>query len=278
MASACNTLIAIATVVVVPVIASCSRDNDTIPDRSEPAQIFYDPPKGFPKYPYKRSSREPGRLIETPLRPSQMMARLPSAFLRSIGHPWEPYAKQIWDFASFGFDIDTVAPAAAEKIGDVRNPGHVISIELGGYSRTYRWMAKRKFLKGDRIINDSPTEITKISAGHLDHVFYSLDEAEIDGAPALVSCLKTCEATLTISPDMSEIPSDDHWMQHGYGPDGVALKISFDEAFISRWREIRKKALCFAAGSIPTFEGRGITSISKEKCSAVRKAIAKTMG
>ncbi len=276
MASACNALIAIATVAVMPLIAGCSRKSDGVPDRSELPQIFYDPPKDIPKYPYKRLSREPGRLIETPLRPSQMMARFPSAYLRSIGHPWEPYAKHIWDFASFGFDIDTLAPAAAEKVGDIRNPGDIVSIELGGYSRTYRWMAERKFPKSDIIINDRPAEITKLSAGHLDHVFYSSGEAEIDGAPALVSCLKTCDARLTINPETVEAHPIS-WVQKGYGPDGIALKISFDEALVSRWPEIRAKALCFAADSIPAFEGRNNILNSNEKCSAVRKAIATTI-
>ncbi|HEX4270104.1 MAG TPA: hypothetical protein VHZ32_01915, partial [Rhizomicrobium sp.] len=76
-----------------------------------------------------------------------MMADIPSAYLVIIAHPWGAYSHQVWDFARFAFNFDTLAPAP-NSYGDVEKGkgGRTIAVTLGGYSESLRWLVKQPFL------------------------------------------------------------------------------------------------------------------------------------
>jgi len=255
-------------------VASCSPkgDQSEFQKRSEPFQMFYDT-----KYKiggrYQRLQRDPGRLIETPLRPSLMRARIPSSYLAFISHPWGGWAKQVWDHANFGFNVDTLAPAPiTDLIGD--KGGRTVEISLGGSSESFRWLAKRPTIDGARIVSSSPEEVVWKYGSDQKYTLYSHDLVELDGTPIIISCSNLCRARLTITPDLAGLPVKDP--RDGYGPEGIALEVSFDAQSLSQWRDIRVKALCFAAASIVGFN-RNEAFQHGPTCMAVQNAIAATL-
>jgi hypothetical protein len=250
-------------------VASCSP-NKEFQKRSELAQLFYDA-KLETGVRYQRLQRDPGRLIKTPLRPSLMRAKIPSAYLVSIIHPWGPYAKQVWDFAHFDFNLNTLAPAPATDFIGVNKGGRTIGISLGGWSAAYRYLAKRPAIDGAKILSSSPQEVIWKYGTDQKHTLYSRDMVEIDGTPIVISCSKICNARLTITPDMAGLPVKEP-RGEGYGPEGVALEVSFDARLLPQWRDIRIKAICFAAFSIVGFKYEGLEQ--SPACVAVKRAIA----
>lgn len=253
--------VAIAIIMTMSPLAGCSHKTAPAEHDSEQSQIFVGQAKAFGGEDQK-ADREPPRFIPTKLRPSPMTARLPSTYLYAITHRWQPYANGIWDVAELGFDLDTLGPAPSTSVYLRPTAGKTIGISLGGYGRTFRWLA-----------NTTDAAMVK---NHVllpgDHVVRDVAEGELDGSPTIISCRNSCTARLTLTPDFAGGFSSVS-REPGYGPAGTSLEISFAPELLPRWKEIRRDALCFAGAVISNADRPKASKLTNRSCVAVGKAI-----
>lgn len=262
-------------------LAGCEEPAKEPEPPSDPTDYFFrwKGLEGITYPPIRWHEQKPGRLFETSLRPTEMVGALPTAYLSRITRNYRPWAKRIYDVAYGSFDLATMSPLLPEKgIGSSNLEGNEIQVEIGGWSRSTgdhpRWLAKIQ--KGHMETRGHDIFVTDRGASY--HYFTDSMASDLDGRPVVIECGKVvgCKADLTVPQEIAGLPP----MREGELPGrsiGARLAIAFHSDRVDDWPEIRRKAVCFVAFSIPKLDTSKIAPIGNLRCNDVRAAISRTI-
>lgn len=267
-------------------LAACGGAAQEPEPPSDPTDYFYrnQDLEGITNPPIRWQQREPGRLFETTLRPTALRGALPSTYLSRITRNYQPWAEQIYDVADVSFDYFDITPLPPERgigwgiLGTERR--NEILIDLGGYATSYALepQALANLRKGTIETRGHHTVVVADLGG--DEYFFSApDASNLDGQPVWVECYRwKCEAALTIPQEMAGLnPLHEGRSAPVRGTTGARLAITFHPDLIDDWPEVRRKAVCFAALSIPDLDADLIEPAGRLRCDDLRTAIASTM-
>ena len=265
------------------VVAGCRKPPEEPWRPSDPTDYFYREKglEGIVYPPIRWHQREPGRIFETTLRPTDMRGSFPTFYLSRITRHDQAYSKRIYDVVYIGFQLSTASPLlvqTSDRLGSKVSESEV-RLQIGGWSQSNythpRWLGK--IYKGH--IETRGYDIFVEDGGRSYHYYTAPDASDLNGRPIVVECMKVvgCEADLTIPQEMAGLPPmrDEELPQNSIG---AGLVIAFHSNRIDDWPEIRRKALCFAAFSISKLDAEQIAPRKRLRCNDVRAAIAKTIG
>lgn len=269
--------------IAVVAVVGCQKAPEEPRRPSDPTDYFYREKgvEGVVYPPIRWHQREPGRLFDTSLRPTDMRGAFPTTYLSRITRNDQAYSKRIWDVVYISFQIPNVSPIpvrASDGLGSNISENEV-RLQVGGWSRSDgahpRWLGK--IYKGH--METRGHDIFVEDRGRSFHYFTAPEASDLDGRPVVVECMKVvgCQADLTIPQEMAGLQP----MREGELPGrsiGARLAIAFHSDRIDDWPEIRRKAICFAAFSIPKLDAEKIEPRGQLHCNDVRAAIAKTIG
>lgn len=267
---------------IVSAVAGCQKAPEESRRSSDATDYFYYE-KGvegtvYPEIRWHR--REPGRLFDTTLRPTDMQGSFPTSYLSRITRNDQAYSKRIYDIAYINFhlpDTSPISPQTSDRLGSTVSENEV-RLEIGGWSQSDgthpRWLSQ--IYRGH--METRGHDIFVEDRGLSFHHFTVPEASDVDGRPVVVECMKVvgCQANLTIPQEMAGLPP----MREGELPGrsiGARLAIAFHSDHIGDWPEIRRKAVCFAVFSIPKLDAERIAPIKRLRCNDVRGAIAKTI-
>lgn len=213
--------------------------------------------------------------FETTLRPTRMRARYPSAYLRWVGHFYQPWAKEIWDEVRAGFTFPALEPLARTKMILLRTkfPSDGVVLQLGGFSES--GIPKVDIFADVRNLKVIDTGAYRfVTFGHERlYQFHDPLRADLDGTPATMTCWsRSCDAELTLPPHFASappLPGHSIWGGHF----GSKIKISFAASRLRDWPEIRRVSICFAGLSTIGFDLQRAFGGRKNPCGDVRAAI-----
>lgn len=271
------------TLMAIVAMAGCQEAPKEPRRPSDPTDYFYREKgvEGVAYPPIRWHQREPGRLFDTTLRPTDMRGAFPTAYLSRITRNDQAYSERIWDVVYIKFQIPAVSPIparASDSLGSNVSENEV-RLQVGGWSRSSgahpRWLGQ--IYKGH--METRGHDIFVEDRGRSVHYFTAPEASDLDGRPVMVECMKVvgCQADLTIPQEMAGLPP----MREGELPGrsiGARLAIAFHSDRIDDWPEIRRKAVCFAAFSIPRLDAENIAPRRELRCNDVRAAISKTIG
>lgn len=267
-------------------LAACGSPPDPEPP-SDPTDYFYRNTSvaGSQSYPPIRwHEQAPGRFFETTLRPTQMRAALPTAYLSRITRNYQPWARRIYDVAELSFNFRNIEPLPPQRSGrSYSGPSQdEVLVELG------RWDASR-LITPEEVAGYQKGEIERqgkqvIIRGGLGGDTYFFDDpetGELDGNPVTVECIEPigCKAELVFPQELTDLgPLATESGGRPYkGTVGSQIKIQFNVARISDWTEIRRKALCFVSLSIRDANFSANPALRRLRCSDVKRAIKLTI-
>lgn len=267
----------------VTVLAACRKPENEPERPSDPTDYFYrfEQASRQSKPPIRWNEREPGRLFVTTLRPSEMKGEFPTPYLTRITRNDQAWSKRIYDVVYGGFDLSNLSPLPPEKGTRWRSDlkRNEIVWEIGGWSRSGATNPQMLVkIYGGRIERRGDLRMVVTDKGRSWHYFTAPDASDLDGRAVSVECWQRvgCSARLTIPQEMAGLPPLREGAMAG-STIGAKLEIFFHVDNIHNWPEIRRKAVCFAAFSIPKLNTTKIAPVSHLNCHDVRAAIKRTL-
>ena len=271
--------------------AACSAPEREPEPVGEPADLFYvplDPHTNFAQDSARKTTkphihdRMPYRLFETTLRPFDMSARLPTAFLDSITHRYQPWANRIYDVATIAFDHDTLEPLPQLEGRGYRDVAvNEVVIKMGGYNSSKAYISPEDAADIFRTtVTYGDDHVTVTSSGYVKHYFEDSQRSHLDERPLIVDCwggsAQHCRTSLVFPPSFLRNQDGDHdeWRDG----EGVGIEISFHPSLLPQWPEIRRKSACFALSSIVDAEKVKVFPRGTTPCADVENAFAKLAG
>lgn len=271
--------------------AACSAPERDPEPVGEPADLFYVP--SDTRANHARDSgqkitrpnvhdRVPYRQFETTLRPFDMSARLPTAYLDNITRRHQPWAKRIYDVATIAFDYATLEPLAQlEGLGYRDVAGNDVVIKIGGYSSSKAYISPEDAADIFRTsVIHGDDHVTVSSFGYVKHYFEDSRRSHLDGRPLIADCwgggAQFCHTNLVFPPSFLQNQNGNHseWRDG----EGVGIEISFHPSLLPEWPEIRRKSACFALSSIIDIDKQKVFPRDDASCADVEKAFAKFSG
>ena len=263
-------VISIVTAFILAALTACRRSDPPVPPTDLHSDSFHS--FGARSSPGSFSivtSQEPGRWVETPLRPLVKHARLPSPYLNGIARIWAPYAREVWDYGVGGFALRDAGPVSAETIDELQKRystfsyaslDDVVLFRIGGYGSLHPWHPRVQI----------PEPMTFGREGKVRLRFFG-NEAQPDGSAIQVDCVKAnCVATFLLASKGSKLSP-------GVGFPAVPMEVRFARSTVPRWSEIRRKSLCFAEAMLPELQFQANPSASSLRCADVDHAINRSL-
>ncbi len=266
-------------------LAACGGQPEPPEPPSDPTDYFYREARvsglGYP--PIRWHEQMPGRYFETTLRPTEMVAALPTAYLSRITRNYQPWARKIYDVASLSFNFRDLSPLPPEQgIGWHPGPSRdEILIELGGWDASSFFTPERYAdIRNGTIERRGMNAFICGEWGGDIYFFNEKDSGEIDGNPIIAECYSKggCEADLIFPQEMTSLgPLPINGARPYKGTVGSRIRIKFHSERISDWIEIRTKALCFVSLSIKDANLSDSPGLSRLRCNDVKRAISQTI-
>ncbi|WP_390586493.1 hypothetical protein [Erythrobacter sp. MTPC3] len=273
-------------------LAACGGQPASPEPPSDPTDFFYREAwqENITIPPIRWHEQAPGRYFETTLRPTEMNASLPTSYLSRITRNYQPWAKEIYDVAYLGFDLDRLTALPPDRsfgwgTREEAKPDEVL-IQLGGYEPSSYFTPERitNIWDGEITETDDHVIITseRFPGGRstMQYFFNQPSKGDLDGNPVIVDCASDwkCTADLVVPQEFAGHSPLYLGKNKPYrGTTGARLRVTFHPDRIDDWEEVRRKAACFAALSIEDLELASIAPVDNTECNDVRSAIERSI-
>jgi len=212
---------------------------------------------------------------------------MPTPYAVGISHSYQPYAKELWDSARFGFSAGSLAPAAPANYPfafglPVADDGVLVSV--GGYGG-------RNFSSPEEQARIFETTPVQVAAGHQVVTFRGMHEhflgtqgiTNLDGRPLVITCwggaLHKCEIALSLMPSLMPPKVQERLRPEFRRSDsaGPMVKVEFAAAKFDEWPAIYREALCFVSAMVDQMHDLPFPSKDERLCRQVRSAIKREL-